>query len=232
MKFAIPALSALFLVSLATAQPPVPERHVTAQGVGEITVSPDLAKVSVEVVNNDDSPTDAAVDTRKDMANVVAATRRFVRTPADLKTTRLAINPEYEWVEGKRKFRGYNATQTLEITVRDLSKIDSLLGDLSRSELTTLGNLEFLHSKADSLRREALTGATLNARSNAAKICEALGVVCDELLAARMSGGGQGPMPFEGAPVFRMAKSDASGIPVQAGMLTFSAGVEADFKIK
>ncbi len=228
MKFATVAFSALFAFSLATAQPPAPERRVTAVGVGEIQVSPDMAKVTVEAFRNDGSPIDAAMDTRRDMATIVAAARRLVRDPADLKTTRLAVNPEYEWVEGKRKFRGYNASQTLEITVRDLSKIDSLLGDLLRSKLSTLGNLEFSHSKAESLRREALLFATRNARDNAAKICEAIGLVCDELLAARMQGaGGQ-----EGAPMFRMAKDISGGMPVQAGMLTYSATVEADFKVK
>ena len=229
MKFATLALSALFLVTLATAQPPAPEKRVTAQGVGEIQVAPDMAKVTVEAFNNDDSPVDAAMDTRRDMNTILAAARRLVRDPADLKTTRLAINPEYEWVEGKRKFRGYNATQSLEITVRDVSKIDSLLGDLLKSKLTTLGNLEFSHSKAETYRREALLFATRNARDNAAKMCEAIGLACDELLSARMQGSSSGP---EGVPMYRLAKSDASGMPVQLGMLTFTATVEADFKVK
>jgi uncharacterized protein YggE len=231
MKFATLALSALFLVSLAVAQPSA-ERRVTAQGVGEIQVAPDMAKVTVEAVNNDGSPVDAALDTRRDMATILAAARRLVKDPADLKTTRLAVNPEYEWIEGKRKFRGYNATQTLEITLRDVSKVDSLLGDLLKSKLTTLGNLEFAHSKADQLRREALLYATRNARDNAAKICEGLGLVCDEVGAVRMSGVGSGPVPYESAQMFRMAKDGGNSMPVQTGMLTFTATVEADFKIK
>jgi uncharacterized protein YggE len=181
-------------------------------------------------VNNDDSPVDAAMDTRRDMATILNAARRLVRNPADLKTTRLAVNPDYEWVEGKRKFRGYNATQSLEITLRDVSKVDSLLGDLLKSRISTLGNLEFFHSKADTLRREALLYATRNARDNATRICEAVGLACEEILAVRMVGAGAGGAP-EPMPVFRMAK-DAGSMPVQAGMLTFTATVEADFKIK
>ena len=229
MKFTSLALSALFLVSLAVAQPPAPEKRVTAQGVGTIQVSPDMARLTVEAVNNDDDPVDAANDTRRNMATILNAARRFVRNPADLKTTRLSINPEFEWVEGKRKFRGYAASQTVEITVRDLPKIDSLLGDLIRSKFTNLGNLEFLHSKADTLHREALLLATRNARDNATRICEAVGLVCDEIMAVRMQGTGPGP---EVAPMFRMAKDAGNSMPVQAGMLTFTATVEADFKIK
>lgn len=229
MKLASLVLWSLFLVSAAFAQPP--ERRVTALGTGEMQVAPDMAKVTVEAVNNDGSPVDAAMETRRAMATIVAAARRLIRDQADLRTTRLAVNPEYEWVEGKRKFRGYNATQSLEITIRDVSKVDSLLGDLLRAKVSTLGNLEFFHSKADLLRREALLHATRNARDNAAKICEALGLVCDEVAAVRMSGP-SGPIPFEGAQMFRMAKDAGNSMPVQAGMLTFSATVEADFKVK
>jgi uncharacterized protein YggE len=231
MKLSLFVLPALLLVSLAVAQPPAPEPRVTAQGTGDILVAPDMAKFSVESVNNDDSPIDAAKDTRKDMAAILAAARRLVRNPADLRTTRVSINPEYEWVEGKRKFRGYAASQTLEITVRDLSKLDSLMEDLTRAKITTLGSLEFQHSKADSLRREALAYATQNARLNAAKICEPLGVACNEILGIRMAGtAGPGPMPMFAE---RMIKSDAaSNAPLQAGVLTFSASVEADFKLK
>jgi uncharacterized protein YggE len=232
MKFATFVLSALFLASLSFAQPAAPERRVTALGTGEMQVAPDMAKVTVEAVNNDGSPVDAAMETRRAMATIVAAARRLIRDQADLKTTRLAVNPEYEWVEGKRKFRGYNATQSLEITIRDVSKVDSLLGDLIKAKVTTLGNLEFFHSKADLLRREALLHATRNARDNAAKICEALGLVCDEVAAVRMAGtSGPAPVAVE-AQMFRMAKDGGNSMPVHAGMLTFSATVEADFKVK
>jgi uncharacterized protein YggE len=230
MKLTTLALSTLFFASLAVAQPPAPIPHVSAQGTGEIQATPDIAKLSVESVNNDGSPLDAAKDTRKDMATIVAAARRFVRNPNDLLTTRLAVNPVYEWVEGKRKFRGYDASQTLEITLRDVSKVDSLIAELLKTNLTTLGNLEFRHSKSDSLHREALAVATRDARDNAFKICGSLGLTCDEIMSVRMSGTGQGPMPL--ANQFRMAKADGGGMPVQMGVLTFTAMVEADFKLK
>jgi len=230
MKSILFALPLLLLASFAVAQPS-PDGRVTAQGVGEIMIAPDMAKFTVEALNNDNSPVDAAKDTRKDMATILAAARRLVRNPADLRTARLSINPEYEWVDGKRKFRGYAASQTLEITVRDLSKIDSLMEDITRAKVNTVGNLEFQHSKADSLRREALAWAIQNARLNAAKMCEPLGLACNEILAVRMGGSnGPGPMPMFAE---RLMKSDAGGgAPLQIGTLTFSASVDADFKLK
>jgi uncharacterized protein YggE len=223
-----------------TADAPPPPAHagmggrVTVAGHGEVRVAPDMLTLVVEASNNDGSPADASADTRKAMNGILAAARKSVPNATDLRTTRISINPEYEWVDGKRKFRGYVASQSLEITLRDVSRLDSLLEHLNKSSFTTLGNIEFRHSKADSLVREARALAIRDAAVNAAGLCAAAGRSCDELLGARAAGtAGPGPMPmmeFKGA---RMMAADAgTGMPVQPGLLTFSADVEADYRLK
>jgi uncharacterized protein YggE len=208
---------------------------VTVIGLGEVQVSPDIVSLAVEVVNTHKSPVSASADTRKAVNAVLAAARKTVPNPNDLQTTRISINPEYEWTEGKRKFRGYVASQTIEITLRELPRLDSLLEHLNKSPFTTLGNLEFRHSKADSLKREARVLAIRNAAVNAKSLCAAAGRACDELVGARADGamsGGPGPvnMEFKGA---RMMAADAgSAMPVLPGQLKFSASVEADYRLK
>jgi uncharacterized protein YggE len=205
---------------------------VTVTGTGEVQVAPDIVSVVVEATNNDDSPVDASADTRKAMNAILAAARKSVPNAADLRTTRISINPEYEWVEGKRKFRGYVASQSLEITLRDVSKIDSLLEHLNKAPLTTLGNLDFRHSKADSLQRAARVLAIRNAAENAKSLCAAAGRSCDVLTGVRM-GGADGPVPFPMEfKAMRMAADAGTAMPVQPGTLTFSAMVEADYRLK
>ena len=207
---------------------------VTVAGTGEVRVSPDIVSLTVEAVNDDDSPVEASADTRKAMNGILAAARKIVSNPNDLRTTRISINPEYEWVEGKRKFRGYVASQTLEITLRDLSKLDSLLEHLNKSSFTTLGNIDFRHSKADSLYREARALAVKNAAENAKSLCAAAGRSCDELMGVRAGGTmGDAPGPFPAAEFKSLRAADAgSAMPVQPGQLIFSASVEADFRLK
>lgn len=225
-------LSAVLLAAATAplAQPPVPENRITVTGMGEIRVAPDRAVLIVEASNNDNSPLDAAEDTQKDMGIILVAARQVVQKAGDLRTTRLSINPEYEWVEGKRKFRGYNATQSLEITLQDPSKIESLLEGMLKAPISTLGNLEFRHSQADSLNREATVLAMRDAGVNARTLCEAVKRSCEELLAARMTGfGGTGPRPMM---EYKAMRADAGGANVQPGVLSFTASVEADYRLK
>ena len=238
LKAAAFALTTLALgASLASAQAPAStatalDNRVTATGTGEIRVTPDMALLTAEATFTRKTVKEAADETRKAINAILKAANKSVNGPEDLRTLRLNVNPEYDWVEGARKFRGYTASQSIEITVRDLSKVEGLTESLFATGMTGLGGLELRHSKADSLRREALTLATRDARENAAKICAAVGRSCGDLLSARMGGssGPMLPMVMEQRAAF---KSDAgNGVPLQAGVLTFSALVDADFRLR
>lgn len=221
------------LAAAQTAPASVLDNRVTASGTGEIRVAPDMAMLTAEATYTRKSVKEAADEVRKAMDAILKAARPAVRGPEDLRTTRLTVNPDYDWADGVRKFRGYTASQSIEITVRDLSKVEKLTESLFATSMTGLGGLEMRHSQADSLRREALTLATRDARDNAAKICAAVGRACGDLLSARMAGtAGPVPPPMFAAEM-RLQKSDAgNGAPLQAGVLTYSAAVEADFRLK
>ncbi len=226
------ALAAPLAAQPRSAPPGFGHGTVSVVGSGEIKVAPDMAVITAEASHTRRTAQEAAAETRKAMDAILKAARKAARSADDLRTGRLSVQPEYDWADGKRRFLGYTAAQSLEITIRDLSKVESLTEDLFAAPVTSLGGLQMLHSAADSLRREALALAVRDARDNAAKICAATGKSCDEPVAIRMQGAGL-PAPV---PVFaeaRAFKADAAtGAQVQAGLLTFSATVEADFRMK
>lgn len=229
-----PALIAALTLGfgVALAQPGGPDGRVTVSGVGEIRIAPDMALLSVEASNNSGSPLSASNSTRKDMNQILSAARKIVKDSIrDVRTTRISVNPEYEWVEGKRKFRGFVASQTLEITLYDVGRVEALLEAVMDAPVYTVGNLEFRHTKADSLYRAASILAMRNSADNARTLCTAAKRSCDELLSVRTAGtSGPGPMPMG---EFKMMRADASGgMPVQPGTLVFSTSVEADYRLK
>lgn len=234
--FAIFAFAAFFSAAPASAQPPspppAPEPRITVVGSGEVKAAPDMAVITAEASFTRKTVKEAADETRRSMDAILKAARKAVRSDDDLRTGRLSVNPEYDWTDGKRVFRGYTAAQSLEVTIRDLAKVGSLTEDLFAVPVTSLGGLQLLHSKADSLRREALASAVRDARDNAATVCAAAGRTCGDAVAIRMQGAGGSPAPM---PVFaeaRAFKADGGGAQVEAGLLTFSAAVEADYRLK
>jgi hypothetical protein len=224
------------LAASASAQPPAlpapAQAGVSVTGTGEIKVAPDMAVITAEATFTRKTVKEAAAETRKSMDAIVKAGRKAARSSDDLRTGRLSVNPEYDWTDGKRIFRGYTASQSLEITIRDLSKVESLTEDLFAAPVTGLGGLQMMHSGADSLRREALALAVRDARDNAAKICAAAGRSCSEAVAIRMQGASAPPMPmYVEARAFKAADA-GGGAQVEAGLLTFSASVDVDYRMK
>lgn len=235
--YALPFLAVFLSAAPAAAQPPSPQfapapAGVTVAGTGEVKAAPDMAVITAEASFTRKTVKEAAGEVRRSMDAILKAARKAARSDDDLRTGRVSVRPEYDWAEGKSVFRGYTAAQSLEITVRDLSKVESLTEDLFAAPVTSLGGLQLLHSKADSLRREALALAVRDARDNAATICAAAGRTCGDMIAVRMQGAGLSAP----APVFaeaRAFKADAGGgAQVAAGLLTFSAAVEADYRLK
>jgi uncharacterized protein YggE len=176
---------------------------------------------------------EAADEVRKGMDAILRAARKSVRSAEDLRTLRMSVNPEYDWTNGARKLKGYTASQTVEITLRDLAQVETLTDALFETPMTGLGGPELRHSKADSLRREAGALAMRDARDNALKLCGAVSRSCDELIGVRMSGvSAAPPMPMVMMEQRAMKADAGNGVALQAGVLNFSATVEADFKLK
>lgn len=210
-----------------------PENRVTVRGTGEIRVAPDMAVLTVEASYTRNTPKEAGAETARAMREILTAARKMVRDTADLRTARLQLNPEYDWnsSRGERKLRGYAASQTLEVTLRDLSRLEDLLDALFQAPLTGLGGPDFRHSRADSLTRAAHALAMKDAAVNARVLCEAAERRCDRLIAARMSGGNGDPV--HPMPEARMMMADSkAGMPVQPGLLTFSGSVTAEYRLE
>lgn len=228
------SLLTLATPSVATAQPPGPNPggRVTVIGTGEIRVAPDMAVLSVEAASVRPTPRAAADEARKALEAALKVARRAVRDTSDLRTARVSLNAEYDWADGKRVFRGYMASQVLEITVRDLAKLETLLDDLFKTSIHGLSGPDFRHSAADSLQREAGARAMRDAAANAAGLCRAAGRACEEVVGIRMAGTAA-PGPFPAAEFKAARVADAGGaMPVQPGLLTFTATVEADYRME
>lgn len=233
-------------LALTAAQPEptdgrVPERRggsftplsrLSVTGVGEVRVVPDMAVITLEAGFTRATPREAAAEVRKAMDAALGVVRKVVTDSSDIRTARVSLNPQYDWNEGKRVFRGYAASQTLEVTVRDLARIESLLGDLFKTSITGLNGPDFRHSRADSLQREAGARAVRDAAANAAVLCAAAGKTCDELLSLRAGGSGGPQFPVAEFKAVRMSADAAGSMPVQPGLLNFTATVEADYRMK
>src|SRR3970282_530247 len=117
-----------------------------------------------------------AKDVKKENDQKMETVLRFIKkmnlAPADYKTQRVSLNPQYDY---EKKKHSYNATQTVEILLRDLSKYDELMEGLVDQGINRIDNVTFQSSKLAQYQSEERKLAMKEAKMKAEDYVSVLG---------------------------------------------------------
>lgn len=171
MKKVVLVLAMLFLtVTYAQEVKQIPQ--ISVAGEGKVKVIPDQAAISVSTETKGNS----AVDVKKLNDQKIEAVLKFIKkmnlSPADYKTERVSLNPQYDY---EKKKHSYNATQTIEILLKDLSKYDELMEGLVDQGINRIDNVTFQSSKLAQYQSEARKLAMKEAKLKAEDYVSVLG---------------------------------------------------------
>src|SRR5690606_35921193 len=94
----------------------------------------------------------------------------------DVVASSLLTEPLYEWDDkGKEHFLGFMATRTLEVTLRDPTKLNEVMDGSLSAGIDQIKNVEMTSSRAEELRDEARTAAIEDSKAVASQIAEEYG---------------------------------------------------------
>ncbi len=196
----------IFSVFVVQAQDIKPTPQISVNGEGKVKVTPDQAAIVITVETKGAN----AKDVKKENDQKVEAVLKFIKKinlPAeDYKTRRIALNPQYEY---ESKKRSYNASQTIEILLKDLTKYDSLMEGLVDAGVNRIDGVTFQSSKLAQYQAEARKLAMKDAKAQADDFVSVLGQKVGKALMISDNSQNYYPSP---APVFAMktTMSDAS----------------------
>ncbi|WP_017223392.1 oxidative stress defense protein [Moritella dasanensis] len=170
--------SAFISPSLMAAEVSFP--HLETTGMGEIITSPDMAVFSVQVSENRKSAKAAksAVD------NVIAAFNKrleaqgVVRT--DIESTNITLRPEYQYKkDSKPELIGYRANRIVNVTVRDLDKLNDYLDGALGDGINSITNIQLKVSDESTYIEQARQAAIVDAKEKAASLAKGFGEKVD-----------------------------------------------------
>jgi uncharacterized protein YggE len=213
-----------------TVQPQPPQRTITVTGTGKVTLTPDIAYISIGVNTQNASAKDAVAENNTQAQAVIAAIKGFGIAEKDIQTTNFSIYPQQQYDSaGKQTGIIYVVNNIVYVTVRDLSKLGNLLDSSVSSGANNINSIQF--DVAD--KTGALSQARLAAVADAKK-------QADELTKANNVGLGtvQSISYYDStAPItVEYAKADmansAASVPVQAGSMQISTTVTIVYELK
>jgi len=158
------------------------ERMLTVTGLGKVTGANDIAVTTIghSTVNKDVAK--AQEENKKVMDAVSADLTKMGIEENDLQTN-YSIYPEYNYTSsGGTELKGYRVTHSITIKIRDLSKINAVLGLAGKYGATEISGLSFTIDDATILKDRARNKALADAQKKARLLAAQLGVRLGEVV--------------------------------------------------
>jgi uncharacterized protein YggE len=215
-----------------SAQTP-PMRTLNVTGTGTVYLTPDIATITIGVHNENADVSKAVSDNSANTMKVKDALVKFGVADKDIQTQNFSIYQNQKMDSmGQPKEMVYAVDNSLTVTVRDITKIGKLLGEMVRAGANNINGISFdVADKATALT-DARKLALANAKKQADEMATALGATLGAVQSAVVNSTGYpGPMAY-GMGGGGLEKAAALNVPISAGQLVITADITLIYEIK
>ncbi|QUG74450.1 oxidative stress defense protein [Erwinia sp. E602] len=216
-KLALAAMIGLSTLPLAAQADELPNGpHVVTSGQSSVDATPDIATLAIEV---NVSAKDAA-EAKKQADSRVQQYFDFLDKSGiekkDINAANLRTQPEYDYLkDGKSVLKGYRAVRTVEVTLRQLDKLNELLDGALKSGLNEIRTVELGVAHPEQYRDKARKAAIEDATRQAGELAKGFGTTLGPVYSIRYHVANYQPMPMA-----RMYKT-AEAAPMTSAAQTY-----------
>ncbi|MBW1655141.1 MULTISPECIES: SIMPL domain-containing protein [Flavobacterium] len=200
---------------------------INVNGEGKVKVAPDQVCISATVETKGNNAKDVKKQNDEKMDAVLKFIKKMNVPTADFKTKQVSLNPQYDY---EKKKTSYNATQTVEIVVKDLSKYDELMEGLVQQGINRIDRVSFESSKLAQYQSEARKLAMKDAKVKAEEYVSVLGQKVGKAFTISDNSQVYHPQPMYAA--MRMKEADSMGASNETlaiGEIEITANVSVSF---
>jgi uncharacterized protein len=230
--FATVLASGLAMTASAQSSPTIANDGtlLSVSAEAKVTRTPDIATLSTGVVTQAAEANAALRQNTEQMTKVVAAIKAAGIAERDVQTSGISINPQYRYAENQPPtITGYQASNTLNVKVRDIAKLGKVLDTLVSVGANQVNGPSFEIDNPDEAYDEARVAAIKKAQSRAELYAKTLGLRVRRVVSINEGGGNAPPSPM---PVMmRMQAMDASEPPVSPGESALSTTINVVFEL-
>jgi uncharacterized protein YggE len=232
----VTACVVLLLTTLSIAQTPTVNalpNTIYVGADGKFETAPDTALIQFNIAAQADNAKDAYDQASKQ----AEATREVLRAngidPKAAEVGFFSVNPQYDWKNPKHKVIGYQVTTSVNLKLKDFSKIGPVTAQLADVSIADSQSLTYTLDSTEEAKSKAVADAYRHARASAQALANASGRTLGELVYASVD-------TFENirvrAPMARKAMSAmATPAPTEEFSpqnVTVTAHVNAMFALK
>jgi uncharacterized protein YggE len=191
---------------------------------------PDVATLSAGVVTQATDGDTAMRQNAQQMEKVMQAIRGAGIAEKDVQTSGITLYPQYVYKEGQSpRITGYQASNTVNLKVRDLTRLGKVLEVLASQGANQINGPSFEIDKPEPVYDEARIAALKQAQARAGTYAQSLGLRVRRIVSiSENRGGGGRPMP---AMRMQAMAADAASPPVSPGETSLSINLDVTFEL-
>ena len=207
-------------------------------GVGKVDTTPDTASVDLGIVVNDAKTIDeASAQINKVNNAIVAGVAALGIEKGDVKTSNYSINPNYDYTRVPNgTITGYSGNTTVTVKVKDTSKLPQVIEAGTKAGANQVMGTNYTIDKPEDYQEQARAKAIANAKEQAQKMANELGIRLGRVvnIVESSSPGGPVPMFYEKSAVALDARGGTNApIPdLQPGTQTITSTVTLYFETR
>lgn len=204
---------------------------VTVSAHAEARRAPDIALLSTGVVTQAADANAAVRRNAERMTRVVAALRAAGIDARDVQTSGISLNPDYHYPAARPpRIRGYFASNTVNVTVRDIGRLGAILDALVATGANQVHGPMFDIEDKDAVLNEARDKALAKARARADRYAGRLGLRVRRIVSIDETGGRASPRPVYAAVAEQASAGDAS-MPIAPGQNVLGLGLDVVYEL-
>jgi uncharacterized protein YggE len=202
---------------------------IVVSGTGRVAVQPDVADLRLGVTVARPSVETARAEAGRTMDAILTAVQAAGVARRDVNTAMLSVQPRYDYRDGQApQLTGYEIANIVEVTVRDLAQLGSVVDGALAAGATSMDGLAFRVSDPALPERQARISAMAEARARADVLAEAAGLSIEGV--TDIVEGVPVRPPFPLAKANRMMIAEDVATPVEAGSQEIAVSVTVTYR--
>ncbi|MCE9643124.1 MAG: SIMPL domain-containing protein [Candidatus Andersenbacteria bacterium] len=173
------------------------DRSITVQGMGTSKQVPNIAHVTLGVnISSASSAQDATDQMAKKINAVLASVRALGIEDKDIATQGISVNPAYDYTNGAQTPKGFDATQQIDVTIRDTKKSGDVIAKATGAGANQVGGVSFTSDDQSVADVSAEQDAIANAQKKAEAIAGSLHVHLGKVKTYSVDSNNPRPIPY------------------------------------
>lgn len=206
---------------------------ISVSADAKVSVTPDIGSITVGVASGRQTSAKAATAAvRKNMQNTIDAITKLGIETKDIATESFYLQPEYDYTTNGQVPRGFQATQTLRIKVRDLDTTGDVITAATEAGANQVGSVSFDIDDPEAARGQAREQAIVKAKAKAEVLAKSLGMSLGRMTAFDEGGNVPRPVPMMARAAVAEDAAMAESMPMPTGEQELTSIVTLTYELR